>query len=251
MGRMRPARPCDREPSALGPRGRRGRGRWRRLRRCRRRGGSGVGSGSRSRCRRSRGCRGSRGRSRFRSGRRCRRRSRSSRGRRGRSSRQKRQRIDVVLAVAHADPEVEVRHIVLHLAGRAGFRDGSTLDHARPLLDEQRPKVGQRCLVAVARRDGDGEPVRRDGTRERHLSTSRCSNDMPTFDCDVDATMLATGVWVVADREGAQNSAVGGPGPRKRTRRPHERRQSGSHDARRCLLREHDGMVARSLLVVK
>jgi hypothetical protein len=69
------------------------------------------------------------------------------RGRRGRGGssprREQRQRIDVALGVPDSDAEVDVRDVVLRIAGRPRLGDGSSFRDVLAALDEQRAEMGQ------------------------------------------------------------------------------------------------------------
>lgn len=90
----------------------------------------------------------------------------------------------------------------------------------------------QRGLVAVRRRDGDRQAVRRHLTRERDFAGDRGDHDRRPANGDVDAAVLAGGILVVSNRELAQHGAVDRPGPRERTLSLGEHTES-EHDNQR------------------
>jgi len=176
--------------------------RRRRGRRLRRRGGS-----SRSRLlggRRRRGCR-------LRSGRGRR------RGRRGRVGyapwRKQCEWVDVRLALADPNAEMEIRNLVLDLAARSWIGDGISLRDRCALANAQRSEMGERRLVAVGRRDRHREAVRRNLPGERHLARRRSAHRTRPAHGDVNPSMLTCRVLVAPDRELPEDRAVGGPPP--------------------------------------
>jgi hypothetical protein len=175
----------------------RSRSRRRRLRRCR--GRSRLGRrGRRLRFRRGRGCGRRRG---------CRRRVGST------PRREQAEWVDVRVAVADPNPEMDVRRSVLGLAGGPWIRNRVAFGDGGALPDTKGPEMGQRRPVAVVRQDRDGEAVRRYRPRERDLARGGSTDRAPVPQPDVDAAMLARRVLVVADRERSQHGPVGGPGP--------------------------------------
>jgi hypothetical protein len=98
---------------------------------------------------------------------------------------------------------VDVRHVVFRLARRTslGHRLSFCDDIAAP--DEQRPKVRQRCPVAVAGGNRHRQPVSGHLPGERNLTRRRSSHSPRIAESDVDASMLSGGVRVVRDRESA------------------------------------------------
>lgn len=206
---------------------------------------SGLGCGNRRRrCgrgrgRRSRGWRGDwRGRRRG-----CRRRVGGS------PRRKERERIDVRVTVADTNPEVDVRHVVLRVSGWSGLSDGVPLLHARAALDPERPEVGERRLVTVARGDGDGQAVSRDLTCKRHLPCHRRPHCARVANGDVDASVLPSGVLVLPDGKLPQDGPGDRPGPCPRARGDDECtdcRAENRHRPPRCPSSEHRSKVARS-----
>jgi hypothetical protein len=145
---------------------------------------------------------------------------------------------------------VDVRDDVLGLARGADLRDDVSLGDGRAPSDEQRSEMRERGLVAVARRHGHGQTVRRNGAGERDLARSGRSDDAVLADGDVDTSMLAAGVRIVADAVRTQERTIDRPGPRKRRRRRAERPGKPDPDADeppRCHSWEHaaDGSESR------
>lgn len=141
---------------------------------------------------------------------------------------------------------MDVRDVVLGLAGWAGFGDRRILVDLGAPLDEQRAEVRQRHLAAVSCGDCDGQPVCRDLARERDLPGSRSAYDGGIAEGDVDAAVLAPGIRVLADRELPQDRSVRRPGPGRRIRRGDERPERDrerDQDRPRWPMRKHDARV--------
>ena len=154
--------------------------------------------------------------------------------------------VDVALARADPDTEMNVREVVLRLAGRARLCDDIALDHTGTAPDAEGPQMSEGRLV-VARRDGHGQPIRRHPSCKCDLTGNRRSYRRRGTEGDVDASMLPSGVGVAADREPAQHGAVDGPRPRH-CRRPRDERQdereAEAHHPSRCPPSEHPSTVA-------
>jgi hypothetical protein len=130
----------------------------------------------------------------------------------GASRRKERKRVDVGLARADADTEVDVRDSVLGFTRRAGVGDDVPLGDRGATPHAHSAEVCQRHL-GVAKRNRDGQTVRRDLPRERDLARDRRADRGCVDDGDVDAAVLTCGVRVTADGEAAEDSAVGRPRP--------------------------------------
>jgi hypothetical protein len=176
------------------------------------------------------------------------RRDRCGRRRRGRSSRapprKERQGVDVGVAVADPDAEVQVREVVFGVARRTRFRDGAAFGHVLSFVNEKRPEVSQRGFVSVGSRDRDGLSVRGNESRERHLACCGRTNLASAGKPDVDSTMLAGCVGIGPDGELAQYRAICRPGPGECSRRRHESNRSSQRPEESgtcCLLSQHDG----------
>lgn len=124
---------------------------------------------------------------------------------------------------------MDVRDVVLRFSGHAALRHDVALLYVRTTPYKHRADVCERRLVAVRRRDGDGQAVCRDLTCECDLPGSRRPDPGRSDDPDVDSAMLASRVGVVAEGERAQDRPVGRPDPGSGSRRPHERGSCG-HD---------------------
>ena len=176
-------------------------------------------------------------------------RRRGCRWRAGGSPRRKeRERIDVRVTVADANPEVDVGHVVLRVSGWSGLGDGVSLLHARTAPDPERPEVGERCLVTVARGDRDGQAVSRDLPCERHLPCHRRPHCARVANGDVDTTVLPSGVLVLPEGKLPQDGPVDRPGPCPRARGDDEctdHRAENRHRPPRCPSSEHRSKVAR------
>jgi hypothetical protein len=172
------------------------------------------------------------------------------RGRRrggGSPRREQRERIDIRVAVADADAEVDVRHVVLGDPRRPRLGDRLPLLDGRTALDEERTDMSQRRLVAVGGDDRHGQPVGRNLTGERDLTRSRCAHDEGLAERDVDPAVLPARIRVVAERELPEHRSVRGPRPRLRTRRGEQRpadRHQGRNDQLRCPRSQHITRVA-------
>ena len=211
--------------------GRRGRRRWprhlhvrRRHGRHHRRGGGGLRSRRRRRARSRR-----RRRGRFRSRRRRRRWSRWRCGGGRHAGREQRGGIDVRVAVAAPDAEVDVARVVLRVPGRPGGGNRRPLRHDVAPPHEQRADMRQRGPVPVVGRNGHGQPVGRHGPGEGDLARRGCPYARCVIELDVEATMLPARVRVVAEREGAQDRPVRRPAPGRGVGRSRER----AHERRR------------------
>jgi hypothetical protein len=138
---------------------------------------------------------------------------------------------------------MQIGNGVLGLARRSRLSERSSLLHTLALLDEERAEMRQGRLVSVGARDRDCEAVRRNLPRECHLSGGRRANTLRSLDSDVDATMLTTGIRVVADREPAQDRPVGRPVPSPRRGRRGQCPDDGGDDERAalgCLFCQHE-----------
>ena len=205
-------------------------GRGRRRLRCRRGRGSRRRSRSRSRPRSRTRCRLRHDRWR----RRCRRwrtgggRRRGCRGRAGGTPRREQAEwVDVRVAVADPDAEMDVEHVVLRIARRTGVRDRISLADRLALPDAERPEMRERGLVAVRGHDRDRQPVRRDLTGERDLPGRGRTNRRCPRESDVDAAMLPGGVLVVLHREPPQHRPIRGPCPGRGRAGAEDERQGG------------------------
>ena len=165
----------------------------------------------------------------------------------GSPRRKERERVDVGVAGALTDAEVDVCGQVLHVAGWAGLRDHVALGNCRAATDAQCPGVRQRHLV-LTERDRHRQSVRRNRTRERDLTGRRSANRRGASERDVDSSMLTCGVGVRADREALEDLAVDRPCPGP-CRRPGDERAAPDHgEARhppRCPSSEHGTTVPR------
>ena len=97
--------------------------------------------------------------------------------------------VDVALARADPDTEMNVREIVLCFAGRACRCDDIALGDTGAALDAERPQVNEGHLV-VARRDGHGQAIRRHPSCKCDLTGNRRSYRRRGTEGDVDASML-------------------------------------------------------------
>jgi hypothetical protein len=136
---------------------------------------------------------------------------------------------------------MDVRNVVLGFSGHADLRHDVALLDVRTTPYEHRADVCERRLVAVGRRDGDGQAIRRHLTCECDLPGSRRPDPGRSDDPNVDSAMLASRVGVVAEGERAQDRPVGRPDPGsgrgRGSRRPHERgscSDDGEAECARC-----------------
>jgi hypothetical protein len=154
----------------------------------------------------------------------------------------------VHVGLVGTDPhaEMDVRHVVLGIAGRAGSCDRFCFADAVPLRDVKRAEVSERDPV-LAGDDRHGEAVRRHLAGERHLARDRSTDRCPRLDPDVDPTMLAGGVLVGHDRELSEHRAIGRPCPgecrRPGSQCPHES-AGNAESPSRCPESEHEATVA-------
>jgi hypothetical protein len=152
------------------------------------------------------------------------------------TGRKKGERVEVRVAVAYPNTEMEVRHIVLRLACRARVGQDVAFDDPRATADPQRSKMRERDPV-LTRRDRHRETVRRHAPGERDLSGHGRANHAGTTERDVHSAVLSGRVRVTADEEPPQDVTVGRPGPRPRRRPSRERpgqRESETRDPSRC-----------------
>jgi hypothetical protein len=165
----------------------------------------------------------------------------------GTSRRKQGEWVDVRVAVADAYTEMDVRHGVLGLPGRAGLGDGLTLLDVRTARHLQRAEVSERRLVAVSSRDRDRESVRGHLPCEGDLAAHRRGDRGRVAQCDVDATVLPACVLVVAESEFTQYRPVGRPCPGQGGGGQDQRADDcrATHDSpSRCPSGEHGSTVA-------
>jgi hypothetical protein len=172
---------------------------------------------------------------------------RLGRGRAGSSARRKQSEwVDVALARADPDTEMNVREVVLCLARRARLRNDISLNHTGTAPDAEGSQMSERRLV-VAGGDGHGEPVRRHPSGKCDFTGNRRSYRRAPTEGDVDTSMLPGGVGIAADREPAQHGAVDRPRP-CHCRWPCDERQdergAEAHHPSRCPPSEHPSTVA-------
>ena len=129
---------------------------------------------------------------------------------------QKRLGIDVAVRVG-GDANAEV-----YVCGRAvgrRRRDRShllSLAHRGALRDRDRAQPDQRDRVAVGRLNRDRGPVVRHLARERDRARRWCEHVRAGFSGHIDAPVLAAGVGIVAEREGADDLSARRPAPAQR-----------------------------------
>jgi hypothetical protein len=127
---------------------------------------------------------------------------------------------------------MDVGHGVLGLAGRPSLGDGLPFDDVCAPAYEEGAEMRQRYLVAVGGADRDGEAVRGHLTGEGDLTRRRGAYDTGVLEGDVDPSVLAAGIRVVADYVAAQDRAVGRPGPGERFGRRDEQPGEGGESGR-------------------
>ena len=166
--------------------------------------------------------------------------------------RKERERIDVRLARADADAEMDVRNGMLRFAGRTGVGDHIAFRDESTAPDAQRPEVRQRHLV-VLEFDRHREAVRRDLAREGDGTPDGRAHRPRAPESDVDPAVLTRGVRVSTDGESLEDLPVRRPCPRPRGCAGHERPAQGDPDAgrpppdrARCPSSEHATTVARA-----
>jgi hypothetical protein len=108
--------------------------------------------------------------------------------------------VHVRLGVANANPEMDVRHVVLRLARGSRAGDRVAFDNLLASFDAKRPEVRERRLVLPDSK-GHGETVPRHLAGESDLSGCGRADGALARDRDVDAAVLTAGVLVAADRE--------------------------------------------------
>ena len=174
-------------------------------------------------------------------------RRRGCRGRVGSTPRREQAEWVDVGVLADPNAEMDVGNRMFGVAGWPGICDRVSLDDDRSLPDAQRSEVRERCLDSVGGVDRHRETVRRDLSRERHLS--RCGRPYRARVAygDVDSAVLTCGVLVSTDRVVPKHFAVSRPHPRPGGRsgaeRPDNHEGSADHPSR-CPVREHGAKVA-------
>jgi hypothetical protein len=145
---------------------------------------------------------------------------------------QQRERIDVALRTRRdANPEVNVRNRELDLAARTDRADARALVHARTASDGDRAEVQERHRVAVLGLDRHALATVRDGAGEADGASCGREHGGARVTRNVDAAMLPRRVRVaLAEREAAQDVAVGRPGPRRGRGNQEKRREDAEHE---------------------
>jgi hypothetical protein len=138
------------------------------------------------------------------------------RHRRGRHAalRQQRQRIDITLRViGPPDAEVNIRHVVLRIAGGPDRPDGLAFGDALVGADLDRAEMEERDGEAVECPDRHGQAVGGQSAGERDSSAGRRGDSDLRVAGDIDAGMAVLAVLGAAEVEAAQHRPVGRPGP--------------------------------------
>jgi hypothetical protein len=165
-------------------------------------------------------------------------RCRCERPRRG-SRRQQSQWIQVALRVVRPpDPEMDVRNVDLHVARRPDRPHGLALRDSVSRSDQERAQVEQRDGEAVRRLDRHRTAVGRQPAGERDHTACGRRHLRPGSAAHVDAGVAVLAVLLAAERESAQDRAVGRPGPCARGRGCDERDRE-QHQQKCCLSRQH------------
>jgi hypothetical protein len=89
-----------------------------------------------------------------------------------------------------------------------------SLGHDVAALDGHCAELEQRDRVALGRPDRHAQAAAREAAGEGDRARGRRANWSAHIGADVDAAVLAAGIWVVAEREASQNRTVDRPGPR-------------------------------------
>jgi len=93
---------------------------------------------------------------------------------------------------------LDVRDVVLGDTGRSGLGHRGSFGHPVAASEEKPPEMRKGCLVAVSGQDRDGGAVSRNLSGEGDLARCRSAYRVAGDECDVDSSMLASGVRVVA-----------------------------------------------------
>lgn len=168
-----------------------------------------------------------------RSGRGRRRRWRCWRRRRHSAWREQRRRIDVSLRIGgDADPEVDVWHLVLGRSARPDSSHESPFPDDLSLAHADAAEMDERHGVAVLRLDRHDLAARAHRAGERHDSAGRCAHRGIALVADVDASMLAARIRVIAEREGFEHLARRRPCPRmcRGWKRGHDNDREDDHE---------------------
>ena len=146
--------------------------------------------------------------------------------------RQQRERVEVALRPRRdADPEVHVRHRELDVAARPDRADARALEDGGAARHANRAEVQERHGVAVLCLDRHALATVRDRAGEADDASCGRAYGRARGAGDVDAAMLPRRVRVtLAEREAAQDVAVGRPGPRRGRGNEEKRREDAEHE---------------------
>jgi len=108
---------------------------------------------------------------------------------------------------------VHVGRVDLWLGGLPDAPDRCSFLDRRALRHRRRAEMCERNGVPVGSRDRDNEPAARHLAHERHLAAGRRVDGRAQVAADVDAPVLAAGVRVGAETEGAEHRSVDRPRP--------------------------------------
>jgi hypothetical protein len=143
---------------------------------------------------------------------------------------------------------MDVRHVVLRLAGWAGVGDGIAFRNVLAALDPERAEMCERRSV-LPDRDRDREAMRGHLAGEGDVTGRWGAHAARSHERDVHPSVLAARVLVGANRESSEDGAVGRPCPRPGRPWPGtggpDRHQGQAHEPSRCPRSEHGSTVAR------
>jgi hypothetical protein len=123
---------------------------------------------------------------------------------------------------------MDVRDIVLGRSARSDRAHLRSFPHNLALADGDLAEVYERHGVPVYGLDRDDSPVRAHGAGERHDSSGGCPHGGGHLVSDVDASMLAARIGIVAEGEGLQHLSGRRPRPRVGGRRQCDHGNGGS-----------------------
>jgi hypothetical protein len=128
------------------------------------------------------------------------------------------------------DPKMDVRRLRDAVAALADRAEGVAFADLCPLLDRCRLELQQRDRVPVAGSNRHRATALRNAPHERDRPRRRRAHVAADVGGDVDPTVLAARVRIVAERERAQQRTVDRPAPSERSRSEHEREQDQKRD---------------------
>jgi hypothetical protein len=127
------------------------------------------------------------------------------------------------------DAEVDVWDVVLDLSCLADRADDHPLANRLAAPDACRAEMSQGHGVPVGGLDRHDFAAHRHRAGERDGAGGGCKNGLSGRSADVDSTVLARGIWIVAKDELLEYRTSDRPGPRPRSGNDHEGRRDRDH----------------------